>query len=160
MAGLSYPPESTQLVTLTLEQRAGSEKHAQAIVDAWLSRSREWPKPSDIAQLAAEIENPDNLVKRAREDCEYCHGDGFRSVAGPYGTSAAYPCSHKPMTDSDRRMGVPMPRGAGSMYQREHQAIPGRTEAFNEHAKAHPKEFMQRATVPQEVLDATGGLSE
>ena len=47
-------------------------------------------------------------VNEQRANCQRCDGTGWIVVEGPYGTSAAYPCSHKPRTEAETRLGVPM----------------------------------------------------
>ncbi len=45
-------------------------------------------------------------VAELRKDCDRCEGTGWVIVEGPFGTSAAHPCTHQPETEQDRRMGV------------------------------------------------------
>jgi hypothetical protein len=68
-------------------------------------------------EAPSEAEN--RAMKQAREDCGRCNRSGWLSVEGPYGTSAAYPCSHKPESEQDRRMGVRVPASLESHYKRE-----------------------------------------
>lgn len=53
----------------------------------------------------------------ARLACDRCGGTGWISVEGPHGASAAYPCTHQPETDADRRMGVPMHPSVAAHYR-------------------------------------------
>jgi hypothetical protein len=156
MAGLSFPPENPRLIEFALEKNAQSDKHAQAIVDRWIERSTEWPKPADIVRSAAEIENPDNQAVKARAECQRCDGTGWIVIEGPYGTSAAYPCSHKARSEAESRLGVRFTPAVARHYLREQEALPGRVAAFNAFANKNPKWF-RRATAPEDVLDAIGG---
>lgn len=110
-ATLSYPPDDTTVLTQTLARRAESEAHARLVIDAVLEKFREWPKPADIVDLCSEIIDPDSAFAKQQRDstraaCEYCDGTGWRVVHGEYGTSAAFPCTHKPLTEAEGRMGV------------------------------------------------------
>ncbi len=55
----------------------------------------------------------------ARQQCERCHGTGFVEVEGPFGLSSAYPCTHQPETEQDRRMGLRMTPVQARSYMRE-----------------------------------------
>jgi hypothetical protein len=99
--------------------------------------------PSDEENISA---------RNSRLHCPYCGGEGWRVVAGPYGTSAAYPCAHT--NGGNPRMGVPIPRAVEARYRAEAREIPGRMAAYNEMAAKNPNKFIQRATVPREVADA------
>ena len=77
-----------------MASHARSEKHGEAMTDVWIGRSEYWPKPANIVQLAAEVEDPGNVAAKVRRDCPHCHGDGFVSRDQPYGLTAGIPCDH------------------------------------------------------------------
>jgi hypothetical protein len=142
MAGLSFPPEDKKLLMMAIEKNSRSQAHAQLVVDTWIERSREWPKPSDIAQLCAELDDPDNLAKQARQACEWCNGDGWREVQGPYGLTAAYPCDHK--GSGPGNLGVKLSPAENTRYREG--AI--RADAAGEEWRKSPVNPMNRAYVP------------
>ena len=135
MAALSFPPENDQLLVLALSQRAVSEKHASLMVDAWIARSTEWPKPANIAQLSTEVPDPDSEIEKAkrtaaRENCRFCQGSGFRFVAGEHGSTGAYPCNHQAPNERDGRMGVRMAPVVAVQYARDQREAVDRHDAW------------------------------
>ena len=130
LGSMSMAPAETGAVLLrseALAKYARSEGHAERVVQTILERDSYFPTVAVIVQ-ECETSPDDAQLQSFRRDCPHCHGDGWRIVDGPYGTSAAYPCNHT--AAGDPRMGVPMPRAAESMYQREAQAIPARREKY------------------------------
>lgn len=119
-SGMSMMPTDKGALDLrsdALARRARSEGHAQRVVQAIIEREAYFPTVSVIVQ---ECENsPDDVQAiQQRNECEWCHGDGFRSVEGPYGTSAAYPCDHRGTVPGNP--GAPMPRAVEAHYRQEH----------------------------------------
>lgn len=74
------------------------------------------PSLADIAQVWRRLFPPLNEV---RGNCEYCGGSGYRALEGEYGISGAYPCTHRPMSEADYRMGVRMAPAVAKMYAEE-----------------------------------------
>ena len=108
-AALSFAPDKggADILAKALEKHAKSEKHASVVITRWIESWPQWPKPSELVQLCGNIPDPgQDAARQAREECQRCGGSGWISVEGPYGTSAAYPCSHGPETELDRRQGV------------------------------------------------------
>src|SRR5690242_19465876 len=82
-AGLSFPPDekAAGVLAKALAKHAQSETHAAAVVDAWIEKWPQWPKPSEITQLCQNIADPKQAQARAaRENCQRCHGTGFIEV--------------------------------------------------------------------------------
>ena len=121
-ASLREPPADVTVLIGVLASHARSEKHGQSMIDNWIGRSEFWPKPANIVQLAAELEDPDNLAKKAREICEYCHGDNFVSRDQPYGLSAAIPCDHT--GNFPGNLGVKLAPATEAMYKLERAGVP------------------------------------
>jgi hypothetical protein len=108
-ANLSYPPDKDGATALakSISKFSSSERHAALVVETWIDTWPQFPKPSDIRQQCETIKDPTyEAIQRTREDCNRCGGTGWISVDGPFGTSAAYHCSHQPESEQDRRMGV------------------------------------------------------
>ncbi len=108
-ASLTYPPAADGLAVLakSLGKHAKSERHAELVIDGWIEHWPQWPKPSELVQLCGITDAPEQAQARSvRESCHRCGGSGWISVDGPYGTSAAYPCSHNNESEADRRAGV------------------------------------------------------
>ena len=108
-ANLDFAPdaEGTKALAKMLGEHASSNEHAGAVVASWIAHWPKWPRPSDIKQFCEQTPDPHMTeVAQTRKECQRCGGSGWISVQGPHGTSAAYPCTHQPGTDADRRMGV------------------------------------------------------
>lgn len=108
-ANLDFAPDTEGALTLAkmLGKHALSDEHAGAVVSSWIAHWPKWPRPSDIKQFCEVTPDPRMAQDTAmRLGCPRCQGNGYISVAGPFGTSAAYPCTHQAETESDRRMGV------------------------------------------------------
>jgi hypothetical protein len=69
-------------------------------------------------------------LNEQREHCTRCGGSGYIIVEGEYGTSGAYPCSHKPETDADRRMGVRFAPNTARLYAKNLEDAEKRKEAM------------------------------
>lgn len=128
-AKLNFPPDEKAAAVLTkaLAKHARSEHHAAAVVDGWIEKWPQWPKPSEITQLCQVIADPKQAhARQAREKCGRCHGTGYVEVQGEFGMTAAYPCTHAPMTEMDARMGLKIPPAMRPRYSEEarraHQA--------------------------------------
>lgn len=122
VAKLDYPPEAAGVKVLgkALAKHAQSESHAAAVVDGWIDSWPQWPKPSEITQLCQTIADPKQAHARAkREGCGRCNGTGWVEVAGEFGMTAAHPCTHLPMTESDARMGLRITPAMRPRYMRE-----------------------------------------
>lgn len=66
-------------------------------------------------------------ARQVSPDCTRCAGSGWVTIAGPFGTSAAYPCTHQPESEADRRMGVRIHPALGEYYAAlEREAAPRR----------------------------------
>lgn len=78
--------------------------------------------------------NVDTVKREAREKCQRCGGTGWITVQGPYDTSAAYPCTHQPETDADRRMGVRIHPSVAKHYAAEGIPAEGRLVGGKEEA--------------------------
>ena len=96
--------------------------------------------PEESAMLAA-----------IRHRCGRCQGVGYIIVAGEYGTSAAYPCSHKAESEADRRMGVRFAPAIAKHYSEE-QTLSERDDIWIENFRAKQREKM--ANPPQKPRKA------
>ena len=54
-----------------------------------------------------------------RHSCPRCHGVGYIVIAGEFGTSGAYPCSHRAESIEDSRMGVRIAPSVARHYTQE-----------------------------------------
>ena len=81
----------------------------------------------------------------ARLACERCGGSGWISVNGPHGTSAAYPCTHQPETESDRRMGVRIPPAVATHYRQLDIEAEGRKAVCEGQGGNHSVDDFKRA---------------
>ncbi|HZL57796.1 MAG TPA: hypothetical protein VFC21_11965 [Bryobacteraceae bacterium] len=132
-AALSFPPDDDGVIVLAkaLAKHAQSETHAAAVVDSWIEKWPQWPKPSEVTQLCQVIADPKQAHARAqREKCGRCGGSGYVEVQGEFGMTAAYPCTHLPMTDSDARMGLKIPPAMRPGYMRERREAEPRAEVW------------------------------
>lgn len=152
--GMSMMPtekEQTDIRCEALQRGARSDSHAMAIVKHLTGTLSFYPTVADITQASEYIMDPASAeAKKIAKQCQYCGGDGWYSVPGPYGTSAAIRCDH---SGRERNEGVVMSPAVENMYRMEEQAIPERIAAFNAMAEK-PKSGFRKATVPQAILDA------
>lgn len=121
-ANLDFAPDTDGALALAkmLGKYALSDEHAGAVVAGWISKWPKWPRPSDIKQVCESIADPHQAqAAESRQKCQRCQGSGFISVQGPFGLSAAFPCTHGPETESDRRMGVKLSPAQSSQYRQE-----------------------------------------
>ncbi len=122
-SGLPSTPDKEQITLRieTLMNKARGIGHAERAMQDLLEKAQYFPSVRDIVE-ACEYSPDDQQLQSLRKDCPYCNGDGFRTVEGPYGTSAAFPCSHRAeLTGPEKRLGVPLPAGVQRMYQAEAQ---------------------------------------
>lgn len=118
------------------------------------AENEECPTTTTLRSIWKRLFPPESAV---RKECPRCHGEGFVVVDGPYGTSAAYPCSHKPETDADRRMGVRITPAVEGRYKREAVEAAARYRAGYKNLSAGDRgKFIAPAGVPQAILDAIG----
>ena len=154
-AKLDYPPEvaGMKLLGKALAKHARSEHHAAAVVDGWIEKWPQWPKPSEITQLCQLITDPKQAhARQAREKCDRCHGTGYVEVQGEFGMTAAYPCTHLPMTESDARMGLKIPPAMRPRYGEEaRQADQAHVELMKRRMASGDKGFPR---VTQEDIDS------
>jgi hypothetical protein len=80
-----------------------------------------------------------------RRRCRRCNGDGWIVVNGEYGTSAAYPCSHREASDDDRRMGVRFTPAVARHYS-QGQNLTEDHAAWIEKFRKSQREKMSRPT--------------
>ncbi len=123
-----------------MARHARTAGHARRVALHLLETLAWYPTVAEIVH-ACEYTPDDTRALRERIDCPWCHGDGFRSVEGPYGTSAAYPCDHR---GTESNLGVVIPAVVESQYKREHQGIPERRAAHAAYAAAHPRKILRR----------------
>lgn len=146
----------------TLAARCGSEQHAALVAEAVLERETFFPSVAVIVQTAANTTDPvGSEATQKRKACPYCGGEGWRTVDGPHGTSAAYPCNHTQF--GDPRMGVAINPAVAAHYMHEAREVPARVEAWDA-SKANPNhpnhphqrklQEMSRARVPAEIAAA------
>ncbi len=144
-AKLNFPPDEKAAAVLTkaLAKHAQSESHAAAVVDGWIEKWPQWPKPSELTQLCHVIADPKQAqARQAREKCDRCHGTGWVEVQGEFGMTAAYPCTHLPMTESDARMGLKIPPAMRRRYSEEaRQADTAHVAFVQRRAETGDKQF-------------------
>lgn len=101
----------------TLRNKARGPAHAARVVQSLLESSEFFPTVRALVE-ACEYTPDDAQVAVLRKNCRHCNGDGWRSVDGPYETSAGFPCSHRDeFTEAETRLGVPVPPGVQRLYQ-------------------------------------------
>ena len=128
-------------------------RRVKAVIDECV----EFESAPGLADIRAVWRRVNPPKEQARNECPRCQGTGFIVVDGPYGTSAAYPCSHKPETDADRRMGVRIAPAVEGRYKREAVEAAARYRAGYKNLSAGDRgKFMAPAGVPQAILDAIG----
>jgi hypothetical protein len=99
-----------------LMARSRSDSHAIRAIDSLISTAHFFPTVAEIIQ-ACEYTPDDQALAKRRLNCQICGGNGWRTVEGPYGTSAAFPCTHQEeLTSAERRIGVPLDPSVQRMY--------------------------------------------
>jgi len=130
--GMNSAPKNREELELraeSLARKCGSEAHAEAVCEALLERLVFFPNVADLMQACANTEDPaSSAAKERRRDCPYCRGEGWRTVDGPFGLSAAYPCNHT--AAGDPRMGVKIDPALGARYMQEARQADTRREAW------------------------------
>ena len=101
------------------------------------------PGIHEIKQVWNRLNPPANV---AREECSRCNGTGWIEVQGPFGMSAAYPCSHQPETEGDRRMGLKIAPSMVSHYVREASDSEIRKEAWGKDPNNSMNRGLKRVT--------------
>jgi hypothetical protein len=162
------PEDGQKEIRRWLEERAGCDPKARSeSTIKWLEYDEGARRVKAVIDECLTFETmPDLRTMRAvwdrmyppmnqqRAACDRCQGSGWITVEGPYGTSAAHPCSHRAPTEADQRMGVRISPTVERMYQAEARELPERIERQSEFARKNPT----KASVPQAILDAIGGL--
>lgn len=109
-----------QELTTWLEEHAKGDKSRAAQFITSVTEFANMPTIAQLNTLWYQMwPNKDTIAREAREVCQRCHGTGFISVDGPFGLSAAYPCTHAPETEADRRMGLRLTPALQSSYAAE-----------------------------------------
>ncbi len=160
-ANLDFPPdaEGTKTLAKMLAKHALSDEHAAAVVAGWINHWPKWPRPSDIKQFCEVTADPRMAAAaETRKGCHRCGGTGWISVDGPFGLSAAYPCTHQEETESDRRMGVRIPPAQASAYMAEAQRADQAHVAFMEKREKGLKGFERVTREDVENLIAHLGI--
>ena len=98
------------------------ESEPARMVKSVLDEAVEWTTPPGLADLKATWIRLFPPLTEQRSNCERCEGSGWIVVEGPYGTSAAYPCSHKAETEADSRIGVRFAPAVQRQYAAEAEA--------------------------------------
>jgi len=143
------------------------ESPAAQRIKAVIDECVEFETPPGLADIKAVWRRVNPPANETRKSCQRCVGSGFIQVDGPYGTSAAYPCSHGPETERDQRMGVLIAPAVESHYQAEGREVGTNREAWessraNPNHPEHPHQRqmrereMKRATVPNAIMQAIG----
>ena len=136
-----------------LETKANGDKQAAMTFVTEVTEFENLPKISDLNALWRRL-NP--KPEEVRKDCHRCQGSGFVQVEGPYGLSSAYPCTHQPETESDRRMGLRMTPTQAKRYMDEStEAGKRQVEWFKRREKSGDTKQFQRVT--QADVDALIG---
>lgn len=121
-------PEDIDLRSAALAARAGSNQHAEAVVSALVERLTFFPTVGDIVQACINTLDPCGPEALAKSrSCQWCNGDGFRSLEGEFGTSGAYPCDHKG-TGPGSTMGVRITPSVAQHYAEEERGALRRIE--------------------------------
>lgn len=160
------PKRKRQGASEWLRESAAAQR-VKSVIDECV----EFETPPGLADIKAVWRRVNPPANETRRNCQRCGGSGFIEVAGPYGTSAAFPCSHGPATERDSRMGVRIAPSVETHYQREAREAPVHREAWessraNPNHPAHPHQRrmrerdMKQATVPAAILDAVAATDE
>ncbi len=141
--GMPMEPKDDEIIkqrVAALSRHARNESHAVMVVEHLAGILQFFPVEADIVQACTYVEDPKGAaaIERAKT-CRYCQGDGWRTLEGPFWTSAAYPCDHSGRPPE--RLGVAMARSVQSMYQREHRIASARRRAWK---TAGGKEFTSK----------------
>ena len=121
-----------QELVVWLEDHAKGDK-SRAV--AFITSVTEFANMPTIAELNKHwygmFPNKDTAAREAREECSRCNGTGWIEVAGPFGMSSAYPCSHQPESEADRRMGLHIAPSMIPHYAQEARESEVRKEAWS-----------------------------
>ena len=135
-------PDDVSEVARALQKHAKSDCHAADVVTFLLETESFYPTPAAVIQACEKVENTEDAAKKAREECRYCEGSGFRIVQGEHGITGAYPCNHQPKTDRDYRMGVRMAPAVSKRYNEEAlSSMTRREEWLRKRAEKHDPGF-------------------
>lgn len=104
-----------ELVAWLETKAAGDKQNAMTFITE-VTEFENLPRIADLNALWRRL-NP--KPEEVRKDCARCQGSGFVTVPGPYGLSSAYPCTHQPDTESDRRMGLRMNPAQAKRYMNQ-----------------------------------------
>ena len=113
-----------------------------------IARLDEIPTVGEFRQMWFRLNPP---VSKQREECRRCGGSGWIVVEGEYGTSAAYPCSHKAESEADRRMGVRFAPSVAKHYSEE-QTLSERDQVWIDKFRAQQRDKI--ANPPQKPRKA------
>ena len=120
-------PESKSQTTRLAWMATQAGERANAVLAAFAE------SPDAVLPTAPEIRScwARNWPSEARETlrgCPGCGGNGWNSVEGPYGASAAYPCDHTGR--QNERMGVAISPAVEEHYRQEAVAAQRRRAAW------------------------------
>jgi hypothetical protein len=121
LRGMPMEPSDPAVIRTRYEALANHARtvnHACRVVKHLAETLQYFPTVAEVVH-ACEYTPDDEQAAKARKDCQYCDGGGWRIVEGPNGTSAAFPCTHAVLAEKDRRMGVPMSPAVQAMYRDE-----------------------------------------
>jgi hypothetical protein len=145
LSGLEKEPEDPAIIRerrKVFTARCRSNAHAERVIDQILEKSRYFPSIADIVQACESIIDPQSTeaIEQSKR-CQYCRGDGWRSVDGPYGTSASFPCDHSGRHPGN--IGVHIPAAVEKHYQQEARDSVGRYEAIDKLPLKERRRFRQ-----------------
>lgn len=132
-----------------LETKAKGDKQDAMVFVTELTEFENLPK---LAEMNALWKRLFPTPSEARRECSRCDGTGYVQVDGPFGLSAAYPCTHQPETDADRRMGVRMSPALAARYAAEHREADQRELAMMQKRERGELKGFERVT--QAEVDA------
>jgi hypothetical protein len=103
-----------RLIVDRIASGASSEAHAARAIRAIVDHETFFPPPSAIVE-ALETAPRDAEAAVISRKCQWCHGDGWKTLDGPLGTSAAYPCDHRG-GQPHPNLGVSIPASVSRQY--------------------------------------------
>ena len=106
------------------------ESPAAGRVKSVIDECVEFTAPPGLSDIKAVWRRLNPPLNEQREKCSRCGGTGWIVVQGEYGTSAAYPCTHKPKTEAEDRLGVKFAPAVAAQYSREIIESRERNEAW------------------------------